>query len=415
MNFYENNQDNERALLICVDTGDFDAEASVNELTLLAESAGAEVAGTIIQRRDTPDGASYIGRGRLAEAELFCHNSEIDLIICDGELSPSQIRNIENFTKVRVIDRTQLILDIFALRAKSREGKLQVELAQLKYALPRLTGKGKSMSRLGGGIGTRGPGESKLESDRRHIMRKMHSLEEQLKEIEKRRSLLRKRREKNSVITAALVGYTNAGKSTLMNALTDAGVLAEDKLFATLDPTSRKLTLPNGQEIMLIDTVGFVSRLPHDLVKAFKSTLEEAAQADIILNVCDASDEKCTDHIEITMSILKELGCNSDSVITVMNKCDRAENIFDILPFGKTVMISALKNINLDLLLREIEGCIGQKTVAFSLLIPFSKGNLTAEIRSLGVVTNEEFTENGTLISAVLPACAADKFAEYIV
>lgn len=200
-----------------------------------------------------------------------------------------------------------------------------------------------------------------------------------------------------------------------MNALTDAGVLAEDKLFATLDPTSRKLTLPNGQEIMLIDTVGFVSRLPHDLVKAFKSTLEEAAQADIILNVCDASDEKCTDHIEITMSILKELGCNSDSVITVMNKCDRAENIFDILPFGKTVMISALKNINLDLLLREIEGCIGQKTVAVSLLIPFSKGNLTAEIRSLGVVTNEEFTENGTLISAVLPACAADKFAEYIV
>lgn len=415
MDFYENNQDNERALLICVDTGDFDAEASVNELTLLAESAGAEVAGTIIQRRDTPDGASYIGRGRLAEAELFCHNSEIDLIICDGELSPSQIRNIEDFTKVRVIDRTQLILDIFALRAKSREGKLQVELAQLKYALPRLTGKGKSMSRLGGGIGTRGPGESKLESDRRHIMRKMHSLEEQLKEIEKRRSLLRKRREKNSVITAALVGYTNAGKSTLMNALTDAGVLAEDKLFATLDPTSRKLTLPNGQEIMLIDTVGFVSRLPHDLVKAFKSTLEEAAQADIILNVCDASDEKCTDHIEITMSILKELGCNSDSVITVMNKCDRAENIFDILPFGKTVMISALKNINLDLLLREIEGCIGQKTVAVSLLIPFSKGNLTAEIRSLGVVTNEEFTENGTLISAVLPACAADKFAEYIV
>lgn len=415
MDFYENNQDNERALLICVDTGDFDAEASVNELTLLAESAGAEVVGTIIQRRDTPDGASYIGRGRLAEAELFCHNSEIDLIICDGELSPSQIRNVENFTKVRVIDRTQLILDIFALRAKSREGKLQVELAQLKYALPRLTGKGKSMSRLGGGIGTRGPGESKLESDRRHIMRKMHSLEEQLKEIEKRRSLLRKRREKNSVITAALVGYTNAGKSTLMNALTDAGVLAEDKLFATLDPTSRKLTLPNGQEIMLIDTVGFVSRLPHDLVKAFKSTLEEAAQADIILNVCDASDEKCTDHIEITMSILKELGCNSGNIITVMNKCDRAENIFDILPFGKTVMISALKNINLDLLLKEIEGCVGKKTVAVSLLIPFSKGNLTAEIRSLGVVTSEEFTENGTLISAVLPACAADKFAEYIV
>ena len=415
MNYFENNENQEKALLICVDTGDFDAEASLNELELLAESAGAKVEGKILQRRPSPDPATYIGRGRLAEAELFCHNTEIDLIICDGELSPSQIRNIENITDVRVIDRTQLILDIFALRAKSREGKLQVEVAQLRYALPRLTGKGTALSRLGGGIGTRGPGESKLESDRRHIMRRINALEEQLEAIEKRRSLIRKRREKNEVITAALVGYTNAGKSTLMNALTNAGVLAEDKLFATLDPTSRKLILPNGQSVMLIDTVGFVSRLPHDLVKAFKSTLEEAAGADIVLNVCDASDPRCSEHIEITTNILKELGCVGDNIITVMNKCDMAENVYDILPFGKTVMISALKSVNLDLLLKEIENCLAVKSIELTLLIPFSDGFAVNDMRNSGKILSEEFTENGTLLKVCLPANIADKFSKYLV
>ncbi len=414
MDFYEIDLSPEKALLLSVDTGDFDADASIEELTLLAESAGAEVVGSIIQRKATPDGATYVGTGRLHEAELFCHNQEIDIIICDGELTPSQIRNIENATKVRVIDRTQLILDIFALRAKTREGKLQVELAQLKYALPRLTGKGKQMSRLGGGIGTRGPGETKLESDRRHIMRRMHALQEQLAEVEKRRGLLRRRREKNGVITVALVGYTNAGKSTLMNALTDAGVLAEDKLFATLDPTSRKLTLPSGQDVMLIDTVGFVSRLPHDLVKAFRSTLEEAAEADIVLNVCDASDEHCGEHIEITTGILKDLGCAGDNIITVMNKCDKAENIFDIIGMGKTVMISALKGVNLDLLLREIEKCLALQSVELELLIPFSKGGDLNTIRNTGKILNEEFTENGTLIKVILPASEADRYKEYI-
>ncbi len=415
MEFYEIDLSPEKALLISVDTGDFDADASIEELTLLAESAGATVVGSIIQRKATPDGATYVGTGRLHEAELFCHNQDIDIIICDGELTPSQIRNIENVTKVRVIDRTQLILDIFALRAKTREGKLQVELAQLKYALPRLTGKGKQMSRLGGGIGTRGPGETKLESDRRHIMRRMHALQEQLAEVEKRRGLLRKRREKNGVITVALVGYTNAGKSTLMNALTDAGVLAEDKLFATLDPTSRKLTLPNGQEVMLIDTVGFVSRLPHDLVKAFRSTLEEAAEADIVLNVCDASDEHCTEHIEITTGILKDLGCAGDNIITVMNKCDKAENIFDIIGLGKTVMISALKGVNLDLLLCEIEKCLALQSVELELLIPFYKGGELNTIRNMGKILSEEFTPDGTLIKVILPASEADRYKDYLV
>lgn len=414
MEYYEIDNSPEKALLLSVDTGDFDAESGIEELTLLAESAGAEVAGSIIQKKSTPDGATYIGTGRLHEAEMFCHNQDIDIIICDSELTPSQIRNIENATKVRVIDRTQLILDIFALRAKTREGKLQVELAQLKYALPRLTGKGKQMSRLGGGIGTRGPGESKLESDRRHIMRRMYALQEQLEEVEKRRGLLRKRREKNGVITVALVGYTNAGKSTLMNALTDAGVLAEDKLFATLDPTSRKLTLPSAQEVMLIDTVGFVSRLPHDLVKAFRSTLEEAAEADIVLNVCDASDVRCAEHIEITTDILKDLGCPGDNIITVMNKCDKADNLFDIIGMGKTVMISALKAINLDLLLGEIEKCLALHSVELKLLVPFNKGSELNVIRNSGKILTEEFTTDGTLIKVILPASEADKYQDFI-
>lgn len=414
MSFYEIDNSPERALLICVDTGDFDADASTAELRLLAESADAEVHGVIIQRRESPDGATFIGKGRLIEARDFCQNSEIDLIICDGELTPSQIRNIENFTSVRVVDRTQLILDIFALRAKTKEGKLQVELAQMKYALPRLTGKGKQLSRLGGGIGTRGPGESKLESDRRHIMRRVQSLQEQLDEVEKRRAVLRRRREKNDVVTVALVGYTNAGKSTLMNALTDAGVLAEDKLFATLDPTARRLELPSGQEVMLIDTVGFISRLPHDLVKAFKSTLEEAATADIVLNVCDASDEKCAEHIEITRDILKDLGCKGDNIITVMNKCDKAENIFDLLAFGKTVMISALKGTNLDLLLKEIERSLELKQITLNLLIPFSEGYEISFLRTNAKILSEDYTPEGTLLKVTVSTSFSDRFQKYV-
>lgn len=415
MEFYEINKDAEKALLISVDTGEFDADASISELSLLAQSAGAQVVGEILQKREAPNSATYIGAGKIAEAELFCSNQNVDVIICDAELTPSQIRNIENRTNVRVIDRTQLILDIFALRAKSREGKLQVELAQLKYALPRLSGKGKEMSRLGGGIGTRGPGESKLESDRRHIMRRINALSAELKEIDRRRGYLRARREKNRVTTVALVGYTNAGKSTLMNALTNAGVLAEDKLFATLDPTSRKLTLPDGRAVMLIDTVGFVSRLPHDLVSAFKSTLEEAAQADVILNVCDASDPLCPEHAEITSEILKELGQNGENIITVLNKCDKASDIYNLIPFGKTVMISALHQVNFDMLLSAIADCIEEKCTRVKMLIPFSKGSVLNDIRNNGKIFREEYNADGTEIDAVMPVSVAERYKEYIV
>ena len=276
-----NEDKKERALLISVDTGDFNAEVSMEELEELAKTAGAEVVGTSIQKRQTPVAATYIGKGALYEMTRFCENMNIVLIIADSELSPVQIRNLEDETNTRVIDRTTLILDIFAGRARSKEGKLQIELAQLKYSLPRLTGKGTQLSRLGGGIGTRGPGETKLESDKRHIRRRIQNIRQELDKVKSRREMIHERRKKNGALSVAIVGYTNAGKSTLMNKLTDAGVLQEDKLFATLDPTARKLSLPNGQSIMLIDTVGFISRLPHQLVDAFRSTLEEATYANI--------------------------------------------------------------------------------------------------------------------------------------
>ena len=341
MTFYENKQEPERALLLGVDTGEYDSEASLNELEALADTAGAQVIGTVLQKLANPNPATYIGSGRMREVQAFCEANAVDLIVADGELTPAQQRNIEDATNTRVIDRTTLILDIFAQRARSAEGKIQVELAQLQYALPRLTGKGASLSRLGGGIGTRGPGESKLESDRRHIRRRIDALEADLRQIEKRRTAMRRRRKKDGIITVAIVGYTNAGKSTLLNTLTHAGVLAEDRLFATLDPTARKLTLPNAQAVMLVDTVGLVRRLPHKLVEAFKSTLEEAKEADLILNVCDASDAHCAEHIEVTERLLAELGCEKTPVITVMNKCDRVPALYSLPTVGKTVHISA--------------------------------------------------------------------------
>ena len=323
---HDNSEKIQRALLVGIDTGDYDAEGSMDELFELVKSAGAEPVASVMQKRDKPDGATCIGSGRIEEIREFCESHEIDFLVFDTELTPTQIRNIEQAADVRTIDRTMLILDIFAIRAKSNEGKLQVELAQLKYLMPRLSGKGREMSRLGGGVGTRGPGETKLETDKRHIRRKIEFLRAELEEMAGRRDRRRERRKKDGIITVAIVGYTNAGKSTLMNTLTQAGVLSEDKLFATLDPTSRALKLPNGASVMMIDTVGLVRRLPHHLVEAFKSTLEEAASADIILNVCDASSEEYRLHLDVTESLLRELGCGDTPVVNVFNKCDLVED-----------------------------------------------------------------------------------------
>ena len=331
------NNEAERALLISVDTGEFNAEASIEELAQLALTAGAKVEGMMVQKRPSVSVSTFVGTGRLEEICSFCENNEIDIIIADGELTPVQVRNLEDKAGVRVIDRTTLILDIFAGRARSAEGKIQVELAQLKYSLPRLSGKGTGLSRLGGGIGTRGPGETKLETDKRHIRRRIQFLNAELDKIEKRRNAMHIRRQKNGVEAVAVVGYTNAGKSTLMNRLTQAGVLAEDKLFATLDPTARRLTLKNGREIMLIDTVGLISRLPHQLVDAFRSTLEEALWADVILNVCDASNPECSAHTAVTQNLLDSLGCAGKPIINVLNKCDLVPNILDYDLIGKLI------------------------------------------------------------------------------
>ena len=402
MELYENEQKPQRALLISVDYGAFDAEASMEELYALAESAGAEVVGSMIQKLDKPIGASYVGSGRLEEIAELCKTQEIDLIIADDELTPVQIRTIEDTADVRVIDRTMLILDIFALRANSKEGKLQVETAQLRYMLPRLTGKGIQMSKQGGGIGTRGPGETKLETDRRHIRRRLDALGEKLDEIEKRREQLRRRRKKDGVITAAIVGYTNAGKSTLMNYLTDAGVLEKDQLFATLDPTSRALRLPNGVSVMLIDTVGFVRRLPHQLVKAFRSTLEEAASADIIINVCDASNEEALLHLDVTQKLLEELGCADVPIITVFNKSDLIDDPSAVPSISKGVRISAKKGTGIEALLTAIEDNLPVRMQRVKLLLPFDKAGLAAEIRKSGTLFSEEYTAEGIEIDALV-------------
>lgn len=405
---HENITTPERALLVSLDTGEPDAEASLLELHELARTAGAEVIGTATQKRPAPDAGTCVGEGKLAEIRDFCEANDIDLVIFDRELSPIQQRNIELEVKVRTIDRTTLILDIFAARARSREGTLQVELAQLKYSLPRLVGQGVALSRLGGGIGTRGPGETKLETDKRHIRRRIEALREQLDELQAQRDRIRARRKKDGIITVAIVGYTNAGKSTLMNALTQAGVLAEDKLFATLDPTARALRLPHGRSVMLIDTVGLVRRLPHHLVEAFKSTLEEAAQADVILNVCDASSEEAATHLQVTQRLLADLGIGDRPVLSVMNKCDRLSPVTPIAAIGDTVRISAKTGDGLDRLLLAIEDRL-PKWERLELLLPFDKGGLLAAVRNQGQLLREEYTGEGIEAVALVsdPSLAA--------
>lgn len=410
---YDNEREAERVLLIGADTGEYDAEVSMGELEQLVMTAGGEVAGTIIQKKDKPDKVTFLGKGKLEEAKRFSDNADIDLIVFDAELTPNQNRVLEDTFGKRVIDRTVLILDIFAANARSSEGKLQVELAQMKYSLTRLSGKGVSLSRLGGGIGTRGPGESKLETDKRHIRRRIHTLEEQLEELSKRRGLHRERRKKDGVLTAAIVGYTNAGKSTLLNTLTDAGVLAENKLFATLDPTARSIKLPDGRDIMLIDTVGFISRLPHFLVEAFKSTLEEAADADIILLICDASDPECENQIEVTKDILNELGAGAKPVVTVYNKCDIASSY--LMPASRnTVRISALNGIGIQTLLDYISDNLPNSRKRVLLMLPFSKGALAEKLRRTAQVLKEEYRNEGIFMDVIIDISDMNTVIDYI-
>lgn len=415
MEFYENKQEPEKAVLIAVDTGEYDCDISLDELEELAETAGAEVVGRMSQKRDKPDSGTFLGSGRLEELGDFCKNNEVDLVIADSELAPAQLRNIEKATDVRVIDRTTLILDIFAERARSNEGKLQVELAQLRYSLPRLMGQGTKLSRLGGGIGTRGPGETKLESDRRHIRRRIKALEDEFDAIEKRRSLARARREKDGVETVVIVGYTNAGKSTLMNTLTEAGVLAQDKLFATLDPTSRALVLPDGRRVMLIDTVGFIRRLPHHLVEAFKSTLEEAVCAKVILNVCDASDPECAEHLKVTNDLLEELGCSGKPIIPVFNKCDLPQADEAAMRLPGAVNISALEGKGLDELLDAVAKALPPTRAKAKLLIPYSDGAAAAALRKDGVITVEDYRADGLYLELTADVSLIDRYQDYCV
>lgn len=391
-----------RAVLVSADTGEFDAERSLDELEELSRTAGVEVAARVTQKRPAQDSATVIGSGRLEQLAEEAKALDVNLIIFDCELTANQTRNIEKILDIRVIDRTTLILDIFAGRAVTKEGRLQVELAQQKYRLPRLAGKGVELSRLGGGIGTRGPGESKLETDKRHIRRRIETLEAELKELERRRELHRARRKKDNVLSAAIVGYTNVGKSTLLNALTDAGVLAENKLFATLDITSRAIELPDGRSVLLIDTVGLIRRLPHNLVEAFKSTLEEAAAADIIINLIDISAEDGYEQAQVTAELLEELGCGDIPRIDVLNKCDLLPEAENIKCDERTVKISAKQKKGFDELLECIARNLPETSVRGKFVIPYDKTGILNTIRIDGKILSEEYLPEGTLIDAIV-------------
>ena len=393
----------ERAVLVGIDGGE--GYDTLEELKELAKTAGAEVVGSVPLKKRPIDNATYVGSGKAEELSLMGSELEADLFIFDDELSAIQQRNLEEILGASVIDRTTLILDIFASRAQSREGKLQVELAQLKYRLPRLLGQGQALSRLGGGIGTRGPGEKKLEIDRRRIRRRIYELEEELKEIDKQRSLRSENRRGAGTPLIALVGSTNAGKSTLLNAISGAGVLAEDKLFATLDPVVRKIELPAGTEAMLSDTVGFINKLPHDLINAFRSTLEEVTRADLILHVIDVSSDYHETQMRVVEDVLSELGAGNTPRIDVFNKCDLLSE-FPAQHEGsgerRRVFISAKDGRGLDILLEAAEVILNSRRHEVDVIVPYAKYEAVSFIHKVGTVLLEEHTEEGTHIKAYL-------------
>lgn len=388
------------AILVGVDTGEFDAQRSMDELADLADTAGCSVLRTVIQSRPALETATCIGSGKLEEIKQLAQALDAEMLIFDTELTGVQLRNITDMTDCKVIDRTMLILDIFAGRARTAEGKLQVALAQYQYRLTRLAGSGSALSRLGGGIGTRGPGETKLETDRRHIRSRIASLEEQLKDMEKHRKFIGSRRKKDGVLTVAIVGYTNAGKSTLFNLLTNADVLAENKLFATLDVTARGLELPDGRTVILSDTVGLIRRLPHHLVEAFRSTLEETADADLILHVMDATAEDIRQRMEITDRLLQDLGCGGIPQIRVLNKAD----LLDIPKNsdGEQVWVSARTGEGIPELLSAIAHRLPQTVKRMQLCIPYSEGSFLQLLREEGKIFSEEYTADGVRIDVLV-------------
>ncbi|MBQ1257526.1 MAG: GTPase HflX [Clostridia bacterium] len=380
-----------------------DSEDSLDELASLAGTAGAVIVSKIMQKRAKPDPATFIGSGKAEELSLLCQTLEVDLAILDDELTGAQQKNLENALGVRVIDRTSLILDIFARRAQSAEGKLQVELAQMKYRLPRLAGSSQALSRLGGGIGTRGPGETRLETDRRHIRKRIDDLTKELSELTRQRGMRRARRTKMEQTTVALVGYTNAGKSTLLNAMSGSDVLVEDKLFATLDPVIRQVDLPDNHKCMMVDTVGFIRKLPHALVEAFKSTLEEALSADLLLIVSDLSSPFYKQQREVVYDVLNQLGAQGKPVLEVLNKCDKAE-VGTVIEPADAVMISAASGYGLDNLKNAISERIAAMRHPVELLIPYDKGNVLSILHSQGQVESEEYLENGVKVVCLLDA-----------
>ena len=414
---YEVEKPAERVILVAVDEDGSMKDDFLNELEELAQTAGAVTVGRLIQRREKRHPGHYIGKGKAEELKLMIAALDADAIITDDELMPAQMRNLEDMLDTKVMDRTMVILDIFAARALSNEGKIQVELAQLKYRLTRLSGQGTSLSRLGGGIGTRGPGEKKLETDRRYIKERIAELESSLRDIETHRELLRSGRGKKGVINVSLVGYTNAGKSTLLNKLTDAGVLAEDKLFATLDTTARNLKLPGGTSIILTDTVGFIRKLPHHLIRAFRATLEEMKYADILIHVVDASNPDRAQQMSTVYSTLKDLGCEKTPVITAFNKMDRDVEL--PLPpdtsARQTVKISALDGKGTEKLALAVETLIKSFKKHIKVVVPYSEGKLMAMVYSRCEIINEEHREDGICADLYADSEMENRLEQYTV
>lgn len=382
-----------------------DIVQSIDELKELVYTAGGAVVGTMVQNRERVHPGTYIGKGKIEELKNFAYEVNATGVICDDELSPVQLRNLETELDLKVIDRTILILDIFAARASTKEGKIQVELAQLKYRSTRLIGSSKALSRLGGGIGTRGPGETKLEVDRRTIRDRISILNRELEQVKRNREITRNLRSKNQIPVVSIVGYTNAGKSTLLNHLTDANVLEEDKLFATLDPTTRNLTLENGEQILLTDTVGFIRKLPHHLIEAFRSTLEEAKYADIILHVVDSSNPNVEQQIHVVYNTLEELGVKEKTIITVFNKQDRLDEDAIVKDFRSDyrVKISAKTGYNVDELLKVIENVLKEQKVYIEKTFSYDEAKKIQTIRKIGILLEEEYRQDGIFVKAYVP------------